>query len=124
MKVICVSVIVFLVLIVLFLIIITSIVDFVKIKNDAIAVQKQLTCVCPECYYGPLCQFRLLKYSTTFDSLLGNSIVVVVMVLMALFGLIESLIHYHGEKCRDSELLSIFHWSMVQKCFLVKHYNG
>jgi hypothetical protein len=105
---------------------------FCQNQCRCITVQKQLICVCPECYYGLLCQFRLLKYSTTFDRLLGNlivenvaffempiivKIVVVVVILMALFGFIESLIHYHGEMYRDSELLSICHWSMIQICF-------
>jgi hypothetical protein len=76
---------------------------FCQNQGRCITVQQQLTCVCPECYYGSLCQFTSLKYSATFDSLLGNSIVenvafsdmpiiikivVVIVVLMTLFGLI------------------------------------
>jgi hypothetical protein len=63
-----------------------------------------MTCVCPECYYGSLCQFTLLKYSATFDSLLSSttvkstsfsemptiikvaSVFVIIMILLGLIG--------------------------------------
>ena len=76
---------------------------FCQNQGRCITVQQQITCVCSECYYCSLCQFTSLKYSATFDSFLGNSIVenitfsemsiivklvIVVIVLMALFGLI------------------------------------
>jgi hypothetical protein len=77
--------------------------QFCQNQGRCITVQQQIICVCPECYYGSLCQFTLLKYSSTFDSLLSDSIVenaafsemaiivkivVIVVVLMVLFGLI------------------------------------
>ena len=76
---------------------------FCQNQGRCITVQKQLTCICPECYYGSVCQFTTLKYSVTLDSLLtyetlsstpslDRSIVVklvaVILIAMIVVGLI------------------------------------
>ncbi|CAF3773002.1 unnamed protein product [Adineta steineri] len=34
------------------------------------------------------------------------------------------MVHYHNEKYHDISLFSVFHYCMIEKCFLVKHNNG